>query len=187
QIVGLVSDAHYRSMRESPPPVFYQPFHMPQAANRFILEIRTIGRPESLIEPIRELVRSIDSAMPLYQVATFEQEIDRSLWQERLTASLAAGFAALAMILSAIGLYGMLAYFVIQHQREIGVRMAIGASTPDILYLVSRKIVVSLLAGIAAGAILFSIAAKSVQMVLYGVNVFDPTSITQAAMILLAV
>jgi ABC-type antimicrobial peptide transport system permease subunit len=187
QIVGLVSDAHYRSLRETPPPIFYQPSRVQQATNRFMLEIRTTGPPESLIQPVRQLMRSIDPTLPLYQVAILENEVNRSLWQERLTVGLSSSFAVVAMILSAIGLYGMLAYFVIQHRREIGVRMAIGAKASEIIRMVSKKILASLFCGVLAGAGLFALGAKSLQTILYGVQTFDRGAIAEALVLLMTV
>jgi predicted permease len=184
QIVGLVSDTHYRSMREIPPPVFYQPFLPRQAANRFLLEVRTTGPPDSMAAQVREVVRSIDPGMPVYQASTLAEEINRSLWQERLTMGLASSFAIAATILSVVGLYGMLAYFVIQHCREIGVRIAIGATTFEIVYLVSRKTLASVVGGLLAGAFLFAAAARSIQAILYGVDAVDRILIGQTLILI---
>ena len=97
---------------------------------------------------------------------------------------LASSFAIAATILSVVGLYGMLAYFVIQHCREIGVRIAIGATTFEIVYLVSRKTLASVVGGLLAGAFLFAAAARSIQAILYGVDAVDRILIGQTLILI---
>jgi predicted permease len=176
EIVGVVGDAHYRSLRETPPPIFYLPFGPKSAANSFILQVRTNRTPQSIIQPIRDLLQSIDPGMPMYQIATLAEEIDRSLWQERLMVGLSAGFGLSALILSAVGVYGMLSHFVVRQQRELGIRLAIGAGRTDIVWLVFRRILLITGCGLVSGSVLYALSGKWLQAVLFGVRLFDGTA-----------
>jgi hypothetical protein len=188
EIVGVVNDTNYRSLREIPPPIFYQyEFGPKRYPNTFILHVRTHGDPRAIIQPMRELLRSIDSTVPFYQIATLSEEVDRSLWQERLLVALASCFGVFAMTLSAIGLYGILAYFVSARRREIGLRMALGAESRQVIWLVSRRVIPALGTGVIAGALLSWLAGTWVRNLLYGVQPFDPWSASTALVLLLAI
>jgi predicted permease len=188
EIIGVVSDTKYRSLREVPPPIVYTDQFGPKAYwDTFILHVRTHGDPHSVIAPVRSVLRSIDPEMPLYQVATLSEEIDRSLWQERLLAALTSCFGVFALSLSAIGLYGLLAYFVVRREKEIGVRMALGANVRDIACLVSYRMVPILAAGIATGAALSWFVSTWARTVLYGVHPFDAVTYVAAIFLLLGI
>ncbi|MGA2601173.1 MAG: ABC transporter permease [Bryobacteraceae bacterium] len=184
EIIGVVSDTKYRSLREVPPPILYTYDFGPKAyPDTFILHVRSYGDPHAVIQPVRELLKSIDPEVPLYQVATLSEEVDRSLWQERLLVVLTSCFGAFALLLSAIGLYGILAYFVAQRRREIGLRMALGANSGHVIRLVAARIIPALALGAAAGLALSWFASAWVGSVLYGVKPYDPWS-TSAALLL---
>jgi hypothetical protein len=186
EIIGVVNDTKYRSLREVPPPIYYTCAFGPKAyPDAFILHVRTHGDPRAIIQPMRKLLQSIDSTVPFYQVATLSEEVDRSLWQERLLVALASSFGIFAMTLSAIGLYGILAYFVTGRRREIGLRMALGAESGHVIWLVIRRVLPTLVVGILGGAILSVLAGVWVRSLLYGVQPFDAWS-TSAALLLLA-
>jgi ABC-type antimicrobial peptide transport system permease subunit len=129
------------------------------------------------------LLRTIDPELPLYQVATVSDEVDDSLWQERLLAALTSCFGAFALALSAIGLYGIMAHFVGQREREIGLHMALGANSREVVHLVVRRVIPALGMGILAGAALSWLASAWVRSLLFGVQAFDP--VTGGATILL--
>jgi hypothetical protein len=179
QIVGVVADAHYRSLREVPPPIFYLPFGAKSAANSFVLQVRALN-PESVIQPVRELLRSIDPGMPLYEVGTLAGEIDRSLWQERVLLALANGFGLFAIILTAVTLYGMLTCFVVLRRAEFGIRSALGAGRLDILQLAVAQILMPVGAGLVLGGILYTLLSRWVRTILFDVPLFDPYSIAIA-------
>jgi ABC-type antimicrobial peptide transport system permease subunit len=147
------------------------------------LHVRTYSDPHAINQPVRELLKSIDPEVPLYQVATLSEEVDRSLWQERLLVVLTSCFGAFALLLSAIGLYGILAYFVAQRQREIGLRMALGANSGHVIRLVAARIIPTLALGVAAGVALSWLASAWAGSVLYEVKPYDPWS-TSAALLL---
>jgi predicted permease len=188
EIIGVVNDTNYRSLREVPPPIFYEEKFGPKAyPDTFVLHVRTRGDPRSMIQPMRDLLRSIDPTVPFFQVATLSEEVDRSLWQERLLVTLASCFSIFAMTLAAIGLYGIVAYFVTARRREIGLRMALGAESGHVTWLVVRRVIPALAAGISGGAVLSLLAGTWVQSLLYGVQPFDPWSGSMALGLLLAI
>jgi ABC-type antimicrobial peptide transport system permease subunit len=175
-------------LREVPPPIYYEFRFGPKAyPDAFILHVRTHGDPRAIIEPMRKLLQSIDSTVPFYQVATLSEEVDRSLWQERLLVALASSFGIFAMTLSAIGLYGILAYFVTGRRREIGLRMALGAESGDVVWLVTRRVVPVLVVGILGGALLSWLAGIWVRSLLYGVQPLDAWSASAAVVLLIVV
>jgi hypothetical protein len=188
EIIGVVNDTKYRSLREVPPPIYYTYSFGPKAyPDPFILHVRTHGDPRAIIQPVYKLLQSIDPTVPFYQVATLSEEIDRSLWQERLLVALASCFGIFAMTLSAIGLYGILAYFVTGRRREIGLRMALGAETGHVIWLVIRRVIPTLVVGILGGAILSVLADIWVRSLLYGVQPFDTWSTSVALLLLIAI
>jgi predicted permease len=185
EIIGVVNDTKYRSLREVPPPIYYTYAFGPKAyPNPFVLHVRRQGDPRAIIQPIRKLLQSIDPTVPFFQVATLSEEVDRSHWQERLLVAVVSCFGIFAMMLSTIGLYGILAYFVTGRRREIGLRMALGADSGHVIWLVIRRVTPALTAGILGGVLLSWLAGKWIQSVLYGVQTFDPRS-TSAALVLL--
>ncbi len=188
EVIGVVNDTKYRSLREVPPPILYTYDFGPKAyPDSFILHVRTHGDPHAIIPPVRELLKSIDPEVPLYQISTLSEEIDRSLWQERLLVLLTSCFGAFALLLSAIGLYGILAYFVAQRQREIGLRMALGANSGHVIRLVIGRVIPTIAAGAAAGIALSWFARTWVASVLYGVKASDPWSTGAAILLVIAV
>ena len=174
EIVGVVSDTKYRSLREVPPPIMYTDGFGPKGyPDAFILHVRTHTDPHMIIQPVRDLLKSIDPEVPLFQVSTLAEEVDRSLWEERLLVVLTSCFGAFALSLSAIGLYGILAYFVAQRQREIGLRLALGATSSHVIRLVVSRVIPALVLGILTGIALSWWASALIRSLLYGVNPFD--------------
>jgi macrolide transport system ATP-binding/permease protein len=186
EIIGVVGDTKYRSLREIPPPIFYT-YNLGPAAypESFVLHVRTHRDPHEMIQPVLKLLKSIDSQVPVYQVATLSEEIDRSLWQERLLVALTTSFGLFAMLLSMIGLYGVLAYFVVRRRREIGVRMALGAQTGQVVWLVVKRLIPTLCMGLLAGAALSALAAGWVRNLLYGIQPLDPSSAGTALLLMM--
>jgi ABC-type antimicrobial peptide transport system permease subunit len=185
---GVVSDTKYRSLRKIPPPIYYTYGFGPKAyPDTFILHVRSHGDPHAIVEPVRRLLKSIDPELPLYQVATLSEEVDRSLWQERLVAALTSCFGAFALLLSTLGLYGILAYFVARRQREIGLRIALGADSRQVIWLVVRRVVPTLAMGVVAGAALSWLVGALVRSLLYGVRPFDPITEVPAILLLITI
>ena len=195
QIVGVVSDAKYRSLREEIPPTVYGPAVSGFEVG-FNLHLRTPGDPAALIAPVREALRSLDPALPFIEVRTLREEVETSLWQERLLAGLSTMFGFFAAMLAGIGLYGALDFAVKARIREIGVRAALGATPLRIVRLLSGEVLLVVVAGAAAGLAIYAASARwflqvSIRQVLYGVAPWDPVALGSAllfaaAMVLLA-
>ena len=116
-----------------------------------MLHVRTRGRPESIIQSVRQALTALDPAVPFVEISTLAEEVDASTAGERLTAALASIFGTIAALLTAVGLYGLLAYVVAQRRREIGIRMALGAQTVDIGVLVGRQALAMVIGGWSLG------------------------------------
>jgi predicted permease len=180
EIIGVVSDAKYRSMREPMMPAVYQVSH---EFGSFVLHVRTRGRPESIIQSVRQALAALDPALPFVEISTLAEEVDASTAVERLTAALASIFGTIAALLTAVGLYGLLAYVVAQRRREIGIRMVLGAQTLDIGILVGKQALVMVVGGIVLGLGAAAAAAQWMRSLLYGVAPSDPRSLAAAAVI----
>jgi predicted permease len=178
EIIGVVSDAKYRSMREPMMPAVYQ---FSSEFDSFVLHVRTSGRPESIIQSVRQALTALDPAVPFVEISTLADEVDASTAAERLTAALASIFAIIAALLTAVGLYGLLAWVVAQRRREIGIRMALGAQTADIGILVGRHALAMVVGGIVVGLGAAAAAARLMRSLLYDVAPSDPRSLVAAA------
>jgi predicted permease len=187
EIIGVVSDAKYRSLREEIPPTVYMPAGE-GIPSQFVLNVRTrIERPEAMMGAVREVLRKIDPQLPFVEVNTLHQEVDRSLWQERLLAQLASFFGAIAIGLAALGLYGALDYAVKARRREIGIRVALGAAPPRIAGMLLTESLALVTVGTVTGIAVYAAAAGWIRRLLYGVRAWDIATIGAAiAVILLA-
>ncbi|HEY6465479.1 MAG TPA: ABC transporter permease, partial [Candidatus Acidoferrales bacterium] len=186
QVVGVVADVKYASLRRDVPPTAYHPYvqdidSMPQMH----FEIRTKGDAAALIPAVREVVASVDNRLPLFDVATQNQQIDELLYQERLFAKLTGFFAGLALALVCVGLYGVTSYAVTCRTSEIGVRRALGAQRGNILAMIARDILwlagVGVVVGIGASLAVAKIALHEIAGLLYGIHINDVTSIVIAS------
>lgn len=177
EIIGVVSDAKYRSMREPMMPTVYQ---VSREFGAVVLHVRTRGRPESIIQPVRQALTALDPTVPFVEISTLAEEVDASTAGERLMAALASIFGTIAALLTGVGLYGLLAYVVAQRRREIGIRMAIGAQSMDIGVLVGRQALAMVVGGMVLG-LGAAAAAQWMRSLLYGVAPSDPSSLAAAA------
>ncbi len=198
-IVGVVADSKYNSQRNEMEPLLYTPWLQEgESIGEMYFSLRTTGDPTALSGSVRQIVRELDSNLPVTEVGTQTSRSHRTLGQERLYARLLSFFGALALALAAIGLSGVLAYSVAQRTNEIGVRRALGAQTADVLRLVIWQGMKLVLMGLAIGALCgyglkrllasqyFDRRAWQRQMAdqLYGVNGTDPTTLILIAALL---
>jgi predicted permease len=190
EIIGVVSDAKYRSLREPIPPTVYSPM-VDGFDNSFILHLRTRERPEAMIAPVREIVRSLDPEMPIIEVRTLREEVEATLWQERLLALLGTIFGAIAALLASIGLYGALDYAVKSRTREIGVRMAVGAQPARIVGLFSREALLLTASGIGLGLCAYAAAnavfSLWISRILYDLRPWEPIAVVAVVFLVAAI
>jgi predicted permease len=177
EIIGVVTDAKDRALREPIPPTIYGAGIDFQ---NFVLYVRTPMRPEAIIEPVRKLWRSEGPGVPLLEVDSLAEEVRQTTANERLTAALSSLFGSIAALLAGIGIYGLLAFVVTQRQREIGIRMALGAGPRHIAQLIGAQMLTMLAAGAAAGLGCALIAGPAFRSLLYGISPEDPRSLAAA-------
>ena len=182
EIVGVARDSKYESMREEVPLEVYRPYHQMEFVIGMYAYVRTARRPEQAFSGIRRVVNGLDPNLPLFQMKTIETQMEESLITERLVATLSTGFGALATVLAAIGLYGVMAYIVAQRTREIGVRMALGASARDVVKLVMRDVFILTGIGIAIGLPAAWGLTRMVRSQLYGIQPNDTLTIAAATL-----
>jgi len=188
EVVGLVEDSKYQSLREGTQAVvFLPPNQLPALfGDSEQLELRTAIPPSAMVAPVRAAVAGVSSAIAL-EFDTLAEQVNRSLFQERMLALLSGFFGALALPLAMIGLYGTLRYLVTQRQTEFGIRMALGATRNSILGLVMRDLVAVLAGGLAAGILISLAATRVLQQMLFGLGPRDTATMLLAAGLLTAV
>jgi predicted permease len=187
EIVGVVKDAKYTGLREDPLRMVYVPYRPGPWAAQFALHLRTTGDSSALASALRRTVAAIDPDAPVFNIRTAEEEVGRSLLRERLLATMTSIFGGLALLLAALGLYGVLSYGVTQRTREFGIRIAVGAEAIRIVNLVMREAAGMLAAGLTFGLIATWVAGRIVGTLLYGVEPTDPISMLMAVLVLGAV
>jgi predicted permease len=186
EVVGVVRDVHQHSLGDKPRPAFFVPYAQDPWASVTII-VRTISTPESLISAVQQTVTSIDSNQPLYRVRTLDTIVFLSVAAKRFNMLLLESFACIALLLAAIGIYGVISYSVAQRTSEIGIRMALGAQRRDVLRLVVGQGVKLAALGIAIGIAAAFGLTRLMASLLFGVGAYDPVAFVIAAIILLLV
>ncbi len=184
EIVGVVKDGKYTGLREQPVRMVYVPYQPGPWSSSVTMHLRTAGDPMAVASALRQKVTELEPHAPVSNIRTVEDEVGRSLLRERLVATITALFGGLALALAAIGLYGVLSYGVVQRTRELGIRIAIGATRERILWLVLREAGWVLGLGIAAGLGSAWALGRVVSSLLFGINATDPASIAIAIVVL---
>ena len=178
-IVGVARDAKYASLEDEDAPTAYVPLDTGGAT----FELRTAFPPAGLIPAARKTVHDVDDNIPVMQVRTQSESIDRLLFNQRLMARLVGGFAVLGLGLACIGLYGLLSYEVARRTREIGVRTALGAQRRDVLALFLRRGLIVVLLGSAAGVGAAAGLTRVLASLLFGVRALDPLTFLGSAVL----
>jgi predicted permease len=171
EVVGVVEDAKYLSVREAPIPTVYLPF---RDGSPMTLHVKTRADPRSALRVIEQELQALDPKLPLFQVQTIEARVDDALRQERLVATLATILSVSAMFIAAVGIYGLISFSVAQRTREIGIRIAVGAEPREILFMVLGRAFVLVAVGIAAGLPLVLGSLRAAASFLYGVTPWHP-------------
>lgn len=185
EVVGIARDSKYNFIGEEPQPYIYQPLRqIPQSAVTVILRSRT---PETALGAVRAAIQQMEPQMPLVGVFTMNAIFDQGLWAPRMGAMLLAVFGLLALGLASIGVYGVMAYSVSQRTREIGVRLALGATRGEVRGLVFKQGLFLTLAGIIVGIVAAAFAAGYVEQLLFDVNGLDPVTFIAIPAILIVV
>jgi predicted permease len=183
EIVGIVRDTKYSSVREPAPPTFFIPLLQTRAFGAVIV-VRTAGEPMSTIGAIRTAVRSVDPNLPMTDVYTQMEQIERRLQQERLFAQAYTLFGSLALALAAIGLFGVMSYNVSRRTNEIGIRMALGAERKTVLGMVMSESMLLVVIGAVIGVAIALAAGRLVNALLFGVAATDAISMLLAVSVM---
>jgi ABC-type lipoprotein release transport system permease subunit len=173
-IKGVVGTAKYRSLRETAAPIVYT--HDVDQLPARILYVRTFHDPAPLLRQVVKLIQARDARVPILSVSTLEQEVQSSLWQERLLTLLCGFFALTAVGLALAAVYGILAYTVAAQRRAIGVRLALGATSAHIIRSVSAASARAVAIGLTGGFFAAVLLARGAQGLVFGMPTLDPTS-----------
>jgi len=185
-VVGIVVDVHQQGVERPAEPEIYVPFAQAPRAN-FHVVLATNGNPGVLSAPLRSTIFALDHQVPVYDIATLEQRLSESLAQRRLTMFLLSAFATLALLLAAVGVYGVISYAVVRRTQEIGIRVAMGATRRGVLRLVLGQQARLILLGSAAGLALAFALSGVMSSLLYGVKAHDFTTFALSWIVLMMV
>jgi predicted permease len=174
EIVGVVKNAKESNVRTPDRPYFYRPYAQFGKLMGMTFYVRTQRDPLLIANSLRDSIRQVDANLPVFDLKTVETVVDENLFTERVIAMLSASFGGLAAILATLGIYGVLAYLVVQRTREIGIRMALGAEPGEVRYLVVREVGFMVLGGVGIGLPLAYGLARLSESLLFGVHPGNP-------------
>jgi putative ABC transport system permease protein len=189
-VVGVVADLKQNNLAADVKPSVYLPIpQMPQNASilGFYLAVRTSSPPPAIVSNLRQIVRSLDPEVPLFQVRTMQDVLSESVAPRRFNMLLLAAFAGLALLLASIGIYGVMSYSVSQYTHEIGIRIALGASAANVLRLIVREGMTLVLIGLAVGATGALALTRVMSSLLFDVKPWDPLTFASVSLLLAAV
>lgn len=186
EIVGIVRNAKYNSVRDAAPATMYVPYLQARLATT-TFELRTMADPAKLVPTIREAIRQVDPNLPILTVATQIEQVERRYAQEKLFAQACAWFSGLALLIAAIGLFGLMSYTVVRRTNEIGIRMALGAHQKDVVGMVMRESLVLVVAGVAIGVTAALAAGRFVASLLFDLAPSDSLTMSIAVVVLIVV
>jgi predicted permease len=187
EIIGLVKDAKYQTLREKTPRTFYLPYFQQSDVGGMAFAVRTDGVQAGFATAIQNVVREIDPKLQALDLRTMNDVVNTSLAQERFLAQLAGFFSLLALLLACIGLYGVMSYDAARRTREMGIRMALGARAPDLIRMVMRESMLLVVIGVIIGLGAALATTRFVSSLLYGLEPNDSATIALAALVMIAV
>jgi len=185
EIVGMVKDAKHYGLREQAPRMFYLPIF--QRGNPNYVALRAVGNPMGISAALRRELQAADPKLSVVEITTLSAQVDASLVQERLVATISGFFGLLALLLSCVGLYGVISYLVSRRTAEIGIRLALGAQPRDVRCLVLRETLLLVLVGIAIGLPAALAATRLTRSILFGLTPTDPATFAAAILLLMTV
>ncbi len=186
EVVGVARNTKYRNLRETPLMTFYLPLAQSYRPSMNLL-VRTAGEPSQLAPAIQGRLHAIEPALTVFDIRTLFEHVGRSLYVERMEGLLLTFFGILALTLTAIGIYGVVAYSVAQRTREVGIRMALGAQKKDVLKMILAQGLALVAWGTALGLIVCYWLSRLVSSQLYGVNAYDPATLASVVVVIIVV
>jgi predicted permease len=186
QIVGIAKNANYGTLGESPQSCIYVPLRQ-NFSDAMVLYLQTSVDPSQILMPAERILHNVDSQLPIPDARTGHKIIEQALWTAKMGIGMLSIFGAIALSLASVGLYGLMSYSVRQRQREISLRMALGAGRGQVLQLILRQGLGMVATGIAIGTMLSFAFGRAVSKMLYGISPSDPISILGASLVLLII
>ncbi len=187
EIIGLVQDAKYSDVKDTIPPQFFNPWRQEGNIGRINFYVQSAGDPIQTLRSIPPVVKRLDADLPVEELKTMQQQVKENVFMDRMISTLSASFALVATLLAAVGLYGVLAYSVSQRTREIGVRMALGASGGNVQGMVLRQVALMTLIGGIVGLAAAVFLGRGARALLYQLQTHDPLVMAVAATVLTVV
>jgi predicted permease len=186
EVVGVCANSHYQSLKEETPRTFYTPYRQAKEMADATYIVRSELPAATLVPALRRAVQQVDANLPVRNIRTQQEQIDETMQQERMFATLTAGFGLLALVLACVGVYGIMAYTVSQRTNEIGIRLALGAWRGQIGGMVLREASWIAGAGVLLGLATTLLLARLVQAMLFGVKPNDAVSLGGSSVVMLA-
>jgi len=183
-VIGVVADVHHEDLTATPTPAMYTP--QSQLTDSYLVALikSSTPDPEALVAPARAVFRGLDPSVPLYDIATLPALVEESSAERLFVMRLLAAFAGVAVLLAAIGLYGVVSHGVAQRTREVGVRMALGAQARDVMALMLAGGMKLVAAGVAGGLVAAALTTRFLGSLIFGVSPLDPVTFATAAAVL---
>ena len=186
EVVGVVKTGKYRALAEDPKPFYYYSMDQLRPATAAMV-VRGSTDPHSLIGPIRSEIQALDRRVPVFAVKTMAEHKTYALWAPNMAASFSLAFGVVAILLSAVGLYSVMAYVVSQRTREVGIRMALGANHADVMKMITRQGMRLAAVGVGIGFVLSLVLARLLSSLLIGISGYDVTTFILVPALLTAV
>ena len=183
-IVGVVADFRNTGSTRPVQPEIYMPVRQQTAWNQLFVLVRTQGEPAAMLPSVREALRSIDPEQPVYGIRTLQAAVDESSFQQRVAAMLISTFSLVALVMAAVGIFGVMSYSVAARTQEIGVRLAIGARRGDVVWLVLRQVLGLAAVGLAIGIALLVAGRRALAGLLFGVDALDVPTVAGVTVLL---
>ena len=183
EVIGVAADGKYNSLGEDPKAAFYRPLLRDYSTNATLVA-RTVGDPQSALAALRSELQRLDPTLPLYNVQTLAEHMNVPLFPFRMAATVLGSFGVLAIVLAAIGIYGVMSYVVAGRTREIGVRIALGAARRDVLLLIIRQGMTLAVIGLGIGLLIAFGVAQLLAKLLFGVSPADPLTFAGVSLLL---